>query len=125
MNGALLLAATMKDNERITLRFKGDGPIGEVVADAEGTNVRGYVENPDVFLPLLQWHTILGSTHNEGCTACALLCTYSQLHITQLGYYGWQRYWSNQCEHLFRRDILLCTDIADSRDNVEALCSIV
>ena len=52
MNGALLLAATMKDNERITLRFKGDGPIGEVVADAEGTHVRGYVENPDVFLPL-------------------------------------------------------------------------
>lgn len=52
MNGALLLAATMKDNERITLRLKGDGPIGEVVADAEGTNVRGYVGDPDVFLPL-------------------------------------------------------------------------
>ena len=42
MNGALLLAATMKDNERIALRLKGDGPIGEVVADAEGTHVRGY-----------------------------------------------------------------------------------
>ena len=40
MNGALLLAATMKDNERIALRLKGDGPIGEVVADAEGTHVR-------------------------------------------------------------------------------------
>lgn len=52
MNGALLLAATMKDNERISLRFKGDGPLGEVVADAEGNCVRGYVENPDVFLPL-------------------------------------------------------------------------
>ena len=52
MNGALLLAATMKDNERITLRLKGDGPLGEVVADAEGNSVRGYVENPDAFLPL-------------------------------------------------------------------------
>ena len=52
MNGALLLAATMKDNERIALRLKGDGPIGEVVADAEGTHVRGYVGDPDVFLPL-------------------------------------------------------------------------
>ena len=50
MNGALLLAATMKDNERIALRLKGDGPIGEVVADAEGTHVRGYVGDPDVFL---------------------------------------------------------------------------
>ena len=52
MNGALLLAATMKDNERISLRLKGDGPLGEVVADAEGSTVRGYVENPDAFLPL-------------------------------------------------------------------------
>ena len=51
MNGALLLAATMKDNERIALRLKGDGPIGEVVADAEGTHVRGYVGDPDVYLP--------------------------------------------------------------------------
>lgn len=52
MTGALLLAATMKDNERISLRLKGDGPLGEVVADAEGCCVRGYVEEPDVFLPL-------------------------------------------------------------------------
>lgn len=52
MNGALLMAATMKDQERISVRFCGDGPLGEVVADAEGTGVRGYVENPDAFLPL-------------------------------------------------------------------------
>lgn len=52
MTGALLLAATMKNNERISLRLKGDGPLGEVVADAEGCFVRGYVENPDAFLPL-------------------------------------------------------------------------
>lgn len=52
MNGALLLAATMKDQERISVRFCGDGPLGEIVADAEGCNVRGYVENPDAYLPL-------------------------------------------------------------------------
>ena len=52
MNGALLLAATMKDQERISVRFCGDGPLGEVVADAEGNHVRGYVENPNAFLPL-------------------------------------------------------------------------
>lgn len=52
MSGALLLAAMMKDGERISLRLKGDGPLGEVVADAEGGSVRGYVENPDAFLPL-------------------------------------------------------------------------
>lgn len=52
MSGALLLTAMMKDGERISLRLKGDGPLGEVVADAEGGSVRGYVENPDAFLPL-------------------------------------------------------------------------
>ncbi len=66
MNGALLLAATMKDNERITLRLKGDGPIGEVVADAEGNHVRGYVENPDVFLPLKDGKLDVGGAIGQG-----------------------------------------------------------
>lgn len=52
MAGALLLAATMKDGERISLQFKGDGPLGTVVADAQNYQVRGYVENPDAVLPL-------------------------------------------------------------------------
>lgn len=66
MNGALLLAATMKDNERISLRLKGDGPIGEVVADAEGNCVRGYVENPDVFMPLKDGKLDIGGAIGNG-----------------------------------------------------------
>lgn len=66
MNGALLLAAMMKDNERISLRLKGDGPLGEVVADAEGTHVRGYVENPDAFLPLKDGKLDVGGGIGEG-----------------------------------------------------------
>lgn len=66
MNGALLLAATMKDNERIALRLKGDGPIGEVVADAEGTHVRGYVGDPDVFLPLKNGKLDVGGAIGTG-----------------------------------------------------------
>lgn len=66
MNGALLLAATMKDNERISLRLKGDGPLGEVVADAEGTCVRGYVENPDAFLPLKNAKLDVGGGIGQG-----------------------------------------------------------
>lgn len=66
MNGALLLAATMKDNERISLRLKGDGPLGEVVADAEGTCVRGYVENPDAFLPLKNGKLDVGGGIGQG-----------------------------------------------------------
>ena len=66
MNGALILAATMKDNERIALRLKGDGPIGEVVADAEGTHVRGYVGDPDVFLPLKNGKLDVGGAIGAG-----------------------------------------------------------
>ena len=66
MNGALLLAATMKDNERIALLLKGDGPIGEVVADAEGTHVRGYVGDPDVFLPLKNGKLDVGGAIGAG-----------------------------------------------------------
>lgn len=66
MNGALLLAATMKDNERIALRLKGDGPIGEVVADAEGTHVRGYVGDQDVFLPLKNGKLDVGGAIGAG-----------------------------------------------------------
>lgn len=66
MNGALLLAATMKDNERIALRLKGDGPIGEVVADVEGTHVRGYVGDPDVFLPLKNGKLDVGGAIGAG-----------------------------------------------------------
>ena len=66
MNGALLFAATMKENERVTLRFSGDGPLGDVVADAEGTHVRGYVENTDVFLPLKNGKLDVGAGVGKG-----------------------------------------------------------
>lgn len=49
--GALLLAATMKNEERITIRFEGNGPLGRLIADAKGNTVRGYVQNPLVELP--------------------------------------------------------------------------
>ena len=66
MNGALLFAATMKDKERVTLRFSGDGPLGDVVADAEGCHVRGYVDHPDVFLPLRNGKLDVGGGIGQG-----------------------------------------------------------
>lgn len=53
MTAGLLLAANMKRTEaRVNLRFRGDGPLGVVMADAgcDGT-ARGYVGNPSVELP--------------------------------------------------------------------------
>lgn len=66
MSGALMLAATMKDGERIALKLKGDGPMGEVVAEAQGTSVRGYVGNPDVFMPLKDGKLDIGGALGEG-----------------------------------------------------------
>ncbi|MGI6092656.1 MAG: Hsp33 family molecular chaperone HslO [Veillonellaceae bacterium] len=53
MTAALLLAANLKSDESLTIRFSGDGPLGEIIADAHSTGiVRGYVRNPHVELPL-------------------------------------------------------------------------
>ena len=53
MTASLLLAANLKTDECITIRICGNGPLGEVVADA-GANgiVRGTVRNPHIDLPL-------------------------------------------------------------------------
>ena len=52
MTGALLLAANLKNEEAVTVKIQGNGPLGKVVADAvpEGYT-RGYVDNPYVDLP--------------------------------------------------------------------------
>ena len=50
----LLSAAGLKgDNDLLTVRLKGDGPVGAIVVDgtSRGT-VRGYIEQPHVTLPL-------------------------------------------------------------------------
>lgn len=53
LTASLLLAAGLKTQESITVRINGDGPIGEVIADANAEGaVRGYVKNPQVDLPL-------------------------------------------------------------------------
>ena len=53
MTGALLLAANLKTDESLTIRVSGNGPLKEIVADALANGeVRGYVKNPYIDLPL-------------------------------------------------------------------------
>lgn len=49
----LLLGAMLKGEEHLIIQVKGDGPIGQIVVDANAKGeVRGYVDNPLVDPPL-------------------------------------------------------------------------
>jgi molecular chaperone Hsp33 len=72
MTGALLMAANLKNKECITVKFNGDGPLGNVVADASPDGyVRGYVDHPYVDLPLNNGKLAVG----EGIGAGIVLVT--------------------------------------------------
>jgi len=49
----VMLGAGLKDGQRLTVRVLGDGPLGGIVSEGNGRGeVRGYVQNPQVDLPL-------------------------------------------------------------------------
>lgn len=53
MIGALLLGATLKGEEKMTVKVEGDGPVGHIIVDSNGKGeVKGYIANPKVNLPL-------------------------------------------------------------------------
>jgi len=54
LTGAGLMGLLLKNKgDKLTVQFKGDGPAGEILATANGDgNVKGYISNPDVELPL-------------------------------------------------------------------------
>jgi molecular chaperone Hsp33 len=67
MTGALLLAANLKTKECVTLSLEGNGALRRVVADASADGiVRGYVENPNVDLPLKNGKLAVGDALGIG-----------------------------------------------------------
>lgn len=53
MIGSLLLGATLKDDQKLTVKIQGDGPAGSIVVDANGAgDVKGYIQNTQISLPL-------------------------------------------------------------------------
>lgn len=53
VTAALMMGTMLKGEEKLTVQIKGGGPIGQIVADANAKGeVRGYVDNPEVDLPL-------------------------------------------------------------------------
>ncbi|MFN6964360.1 MAG: Hsp33 family molecular chaperone HslO [Pyrinomonadaceae bacterium] len=52
LTGTLLLASTLKDFDRLTVRLECSGPIGGVTAEANvHGEVRGYIRNPEADAP--------------------------------------------------------------------------
>ena len=70
LTAAALLSAGLKEDQSVTLRVLGDGPIGGVIAqaDAEG-HVRGYALHPQADLPHTDVRTEQGHCPADDCFA--------------------------------------------------------
>ncbi len=51
-----IMSATYKSGEYLNIKIQGDGPIGKIVVEATDGNVRGFVENPGVYLTYNNGH---------------------------------------------------------------------
>lgn len=52
LTAGAIMGSMLKGKERLTIQVKGDGPIGQIVVDANAVGeVRGYVAEPHVHLP--------------------------------------------------------------------------
>jgi len=52
LTGCELMAALLDPEQRVAIKFEGDGPLKKIIAEADGTGaVRGYVAVPEVNLP--------------------------------------------------------------------------
>lgn len=52
LTATLLLGATLKEGESVTVRVMGDGPIGGIISEADPAgHVRGYAQEPHADLP--------------------------------------------------------------------------
>lgn len=67
--GSLLLGATLKGEDKLTVKIAGDGPAGGIVVDSNGHgDVKGYIKNPHFDLPLTEDNKfdVRGAVGTEG-----------------------------------------------------------
>jgi molecular chaperone Hsp33 len=67
ITGALLLSSGLKENQRLTLQISGNGPLKEIVAEADWLQkVRGYVRRPHIYLGLKDGKLDVGRAIGKG-----------------------------------------------------------
>lgn len=66
--GAMMGSMMKGDDDLLTLKIEGDGPIGAIVVTADSkARVKGYVNNPDVMLPPSSAHKLdVGKAVGQG-----------------------------------------------------------
>ena len=47
---AAIMSCTYKSGEYLNIKVNGDGPLGKIIVEATDGKVRGFVENPCVYL---------------------------------------------------------------------------
>lgn len=67
ISGTLLLASTLKENQKVTLQIKGDGPIREILAEADAKyRVRAYIKRPHIHMGLKDGKLDVGRAIGKG-----------------------------------------------------------
>ena len=68
LTGTALMSSMLGEpDNRLTVQFKGDGPAGQIMACADGNgNVKGYISNPNVDLPLKEGKLDVGGSLGIG-----------------------------------------------------------
>jgi molecular chaperone Hsp33 len=84
LTAALLVSALLKDDERISLEFSGNGPLGTMLVDATPAGeVRGFVSRPLTHLPARDGKLDVGGAVGRG-----VLCVLRTLAGTAAPYRG-------------------------------------
>lgn len=82
---ALLLSAGKKDGESLQIEFRGNGPIRGMTTIANGAGeVRGYVGNPAVMVPMREGRMDVASAVGKGILAVVRSSVYSKQPYTGL-----------------------------------------
>lgn len=66
LTAAAIISTNYKSNENLTVRFDGDGPLGEMLVEASNGYVRGFVSNAGVFMQYDNGHLAVGKAVGQG-----------------------------------------------------------
>ena len=52
LTAGVLMGATLREDQSLTLRLVGDGPAGNMIVTVKDMKIKGYIREPHVYIPL-------------------------------------------------------------------------